>query len=157
MLEDLDHLVVLSFAARSRAEVFGVLDGESGPVHSGDTDDVMTAPGAGDPPGSRFAPGMLPVHTLLATAFARADHGWADGRDPLLLTLEAARRTATPWALCVDERQGVSTTLLADPEWPLSDPGAARDAGGRLVPLATLGTALASGSLPPVVLVEPRS
>ncbi|WKK71408.1 hypothetical protein Q0F99_18815 [Rathayibacter oskolensis] len=109
---------MLSFAGRDRAQVFGALDGDPGIEFSGGTDEVMTAPGLGEHElGERFAPEMLPVHTLLARSFARADRWSGDGRDPLQLLLRAARDTSTPWALVVDEDQGVSTTLLDDPAW----------------------------------------
>jgi hypothetical protein len=154
-LARIDHLVVLSFAGRPRAQVFGALDGESGIDFAGGTDEVLTAPGPGTA-GDRFAPAMLPVHTLLAHSFARADHWRADGRDPLRLLLDSARHAGTPWSLVVDDRQGVSTTLLADPDPMHRDPAVAA-AGGALLPLSGLAKAAAMGSLPPVVLVEPRS
>lgn len=156
VLASVDHLVVLSFAGRPRAQVFGALDGDGGPEFSGGTDEVMTAPDRDEtPPGGRFAPDMLPVHTLLARSFARAARWEADGRDPLRLIVRAASGTSTHWALAIDERQGVSTTLLGDREW--HRPGAVEAAGGELVTLGRLRSDAARGSLPPVVLVEPRS
>ncbi|MDY0912585.1 hypothetical protein [Rathayibacter festucae] len=155
-LARIDHLVVLSFAGRPRRQVFGALDGVPGADFAGGTDEVLTAPGPGTP-GDRFAPAMLPVHTLLAHSFARADHWRADGRDPLRSLLDSARHAGTPWALVVDDRQGVSTTLLADPEWPHHGPAAVAAAGGALLPLSSFAGVAAAGALPPVVLVEPRS
>ncbi|MCJ1687828.1 hypothetical protein [Rathayibacter sp. VKM Ac-2927] len=155
-LARIDHLVVVSFAGRPRREVFGALDGEPGTDFAGGTDEVLTAPGPGTE-GDRFTPAMLPVHTLLAQSFARADHWRADGRDPLRSLLDSARHVGTPWCLVVDDRQGVSTTLLADPEWPHHDPAAVAAAEGVLLPLSRLAEAAAAGTLPPVVLVEPRS
>jgi hypothetical protein len=156
VLASVDHLVVLSFAGRPRAQVFGALDGDGGAEFSGGTDEVMTAPDRGaSSPGGRFAPEMLPVHTLLARSFARAARWEADGRDPLQSIVRAASETSTPWALAIDERQGVSTTLLGDREW--HRPGAVEAAGGALVTLGRLRSDAAQGSLPPVVLVEPRS
>ncbi|ROS29642.1 hypothetical protein EDF22_1388 [Rathayibacter sp. PhB127] len=156
LLARIDHLVVLSFAGRPRAQVFGALDGEPGSDFAGGTDEVLTAPGPGTA-GDRFAPAMLPVHTLLARSFARADHWRADGRDPLGLLLRSAQDEGTPWTLVVDDRQGVSTTLLADPDRWHRGPGAVAAAGGALLPLSGLAEAAAAGALPPVVLVEPRS
>ncbi|QHF24262.1 hypothetical protein GTU73_09720 [Rathayibacter sp. VKM Ac-2804] len=161
-LARIDHLVVLSFAGRPRRQILGSVDGEAGAgfsggtEFSGSTDEVMTAPGPGTP-GDRFDPAMLPVHTLLARSFARADHWRADGRDPLRALLHSARDAGTPWSLVVDDRQGVSSTLLADPDWPHRDPSAVADAGGALLALSGLTEAAAAGSLSPVVLVEPRS
>jgi hypothetical protein len=155
-LARIDHLVVLSFAGRPRAQVFGALDGEPGSDFAGGTDEVLTAPGPGTA-GDRFAPAMLPVHTLLARSFARADHWRADGRDPLRSLLDSARHAGTPWSLVVDDRQGVSTTLLADPDRPHRDSSAIAAAGGTLLPLSGFARAAAAGALPPVVLVEPRS
>ncbi|ROQ64200.1 hypothetical protein EDF36_1157 [Rathayibacter sp. PhB152] len=154
-LARIDHLVVVSFAGRPRRQVFGALDGEPGSDFAGGTDEVLTAPGPGTA-GDRFAPAMLPVHTLLAHSFARADHWRADGRDPLRLLLDSAWHAGTPWSLVVDDRQGVSTTLLADPDPMHRDPAVAA-AGGALLPLSGLAKAAAMGALPPVVLVEPRS
>ncbi|KQQ00665.1 MULTISPECIES: hypothetical protein [unclassified Rathayibacter] len=155
-LAAIDHLVVLSFAGRDRVQVFGGLDGDPGAEFSGGTDEVMTAPALGaEALGERFAPEMLPVHTLLAHSFARADRWSSDGRDPLAILLRAARDTSTPWALVVDGRQGVSTTLLVDPGgWP---PGVVADAAGSLLTVADLQRRAATGGLPPVVLIEPRS
>ncbi|NQX03647.1 hypothetical protein HQQ82_02415 [Rathayibacter sp. VKM Ac-2856] len=155
-LARIDHLVVLSFAGRPRRQILGALDGDPGVDFAGGTDEVMTAPGPGTP-GDRFDPAMLPVHTLLARSFARADHWRADGRDPLRSLLDSARDAGTPWSLVVDDRQGVSSTLLGDPDWPHRDPSAVSDAGGELVALSGLAEAAAGGSLSPVVLIEPRS
>lgn len=156
VLAAVDHLVVLSFAPRARDEVFGGLDGDSGLEFSGSTDEVMTAPAHDEQTaGRRFAPQMLPVHTLLARSFARAARWEADGRDPLRQLVQAARETSTPWALVVDERQGVSTTLLGVQEWHRA--GAVEAAGGALVTLGGLRGDVARGVLAPVVLVEPRS
>ncbi|ROP48302.1 MULTISPECIES: hypothetical protein [unclassified Rathayibacter] len=155
-LARIDHLVVLSFDGRPRRQVFGALDGEPGSDFAGGTDEVLTAPGPGTP-GDRFTPAMLPVHTLLAHSFARADHWRADGRDPLRSLLDSVRHAGTDWSLVVDDRQGVSTTLLADPEWPHHDFAVAAAAGGALLPLSGFAGVAAAGSLPPVVLVEPRS
>ena len=156
-LAPVDHLVVLRFAGRPRAQVFGELDGDPGDEFAGSTDEVMTSPARdGASASGRFAPAMLPVHTLLARSFARAAHWSADGRDPLRLLLAAARSASIPWLLVADERQGVSTTLLAD-----HDRGGVVDAvgaGGAVLTLAGLKRILAgSGALPPLVLVEPRS
>ncbi|MWV58184.1 hypothetical protein [Rathayibacter sp. VKM Ac-2754] len=146
-LAGIDHVVVVAFAGRPRHQVFGALDGEDGVEFEGDTDEVMTAPALDDGVG-RFAPEMLPVHTLLARSFARVEHWWADGADPLPGLLRAAHDSATPWALVVDDRQGLSTTLLEAQD---------HRASGSLVPLSRLAPLATAGELPPVVVVEPRS
>ncbi|SMH37265.1 hypothetical protein SAMN06295885_1324 [Rathayibacter oskolensis] len=136
--------------------MLGALDGEQGIDFNGSTDEVMTPRAADDRADGRFAPEMLPVHTALALAFARAGHWSADGRDPLVDLIAASRTAGTPWALVVDDRQGVSTTLLAAGR-PVDEPHSVEREGGELVPLGELHDRVLGGALPPVVLVEPRS